>query len=93
MRDLRAAQWLISLNPTLTHSSIDTSLLPSELAMPNFRPSPDKSSRKLAHSFDFAKFITIALSLSPQRTFGMCDRCAGNFPRGARNRKVAEAAK
>src|SRR6266566_9043099 len=58
------------------------------------RPSPVKSSSwKLAHSFDFAQFITIALLLCPQRVFGMCDRRADNFSRGARNHKVAEAPK
>src|SRR5258706_11237562 len=48
------------------------------------------SSRKLAHDFDFAQFIKIALLLCSQWTFGMCDRRACNFSRGARNREVAE---
>ena len=54
--------------------------------------SPVKSSsRKLAHSFDSAQFITIMLLLRPQPACRMCDRRADDFSRGARNRKVAEA--
>ena len=57
-------------------------------------PSPDKSaSRKLVHCFDSAQFIAIALLLFPQLALGMCDRRADDFSRGARNRKVVEAAK
>jgi hypothetical protein len=74
--------------------SADQLTLINSLKKRRLAPVPLKSvSRKLAHCLDFAQFITIALLLCPQWTIGMCDRCAGNFPRGARNRKVAEAAK